>query len=136
METLVGRVDPVASMEDAQEPLDDETKQLTARVDPLVPELEKQAEKSVLAIKTLIAYASVQIRMGNYRQAEGVYRAVLKIDPENVHARRGLGIALQYLAKYDEAEEIYRRLLKRSQSVLDPNDPEVAIDLNLSLIHI
>ena len=66
----------------------------------------------------LIAQASRAIRDGDPRQAEGLFRRVLELDPENrdemhAHAHFGLGVCLEALHKKADAEAAYRAALDR-----------------------
>src|SRR5262249_15448091 len=59
-----------------------------------------------------------------YAKAQDAYGHVLKIDPENLDALRGMGDIYYDQNRYDEAIAAYEHYLKQK-----PDDPEVRTDL-------
>ena len=57
--------------------------------------------------------ALVLQKSGNFREAERIYREVLRSDPFNIHACGNLGNILQEKGHFDEAVILYQRVLHR-----------------------
>jgi tetratricopeptide (TPR) repeat protein len=61
--------------------------------------------------KAMLAEAVEHHRAGRLPDAEALYRRVLAIDPDNVHALHHLGVAAGQQAKYEVAEQLIGRAL-------------------------
>ena len=61
--------------------------------------------------------ATALLDQGQYAEAEGYFREVLRLWPDHPGALNNLGTAVWRQGRLDEAEEYYRRAL-----VLDPDD--------------
>ncbi|MCR4790114.1 MAG: tetratricopeptide repeat protein [Treponemataceae bacterium] len=56
------------------------------------------------------AFARLSFKQKNYVQAESYYKQAMEKDPANFEAMQGLGLTLERLDKYVEAEKIYAEL--------------------------
>ena len=68
--------------------------------------------------------------LGNYSEAERLYRAVLAVDPDSVPALTNLGVVLSRQGKHSDAIAAYQRVLR-----LDPALAEVKLNLALAYYH-
>ncbi len=97
-----------------------------------------QNEDAVIAFKAALqrdpASAHGKLGLGRVRlttnpaEAAGLFRDVLRVDPNNVSALTDLGIALDLLGQHADARTYYRRVL-----VDNPTNVAVRVNLALSL---
>ena len=69
------------------------------------------------------------LNAGNYSQAEGGFRAVLKLDPRNVSALANLGVLYAKTRRYTEAIEEYKKVLN-----IAPQQRETQLNLGLAYL--
>src|SRR5438552_1810974 len=85
-------------------------------------------------IARLCSTADAHYQCGEYALAAPAYRVALALAEESGAARplelssllNNLGVVCKYLCAFEEAETAYRRSLSLAESVLDPNDPQIA----------
>ena len=56
---------------------------------------------------------------GNFKEAENLYRSILKIHPENLDAMNNLGIILDQNSKFDEAQTNYNKVIKLKPDMVE-----------------
>jgi tetratricopeptide (TPR) repeat protein len=72
----------------------------------------------------LLEKAAEKIGSGNYKEAENNYIEVVKIDPKNIRAYKGLGKIYKKQINRKDAKASYEQVLK-----IDPNDSEAKEEL-------
>jgi Tfp pilus assembly protein PilF len=77
----------------------------------------------------LFTQGQQQLQSGNPKQAETIYRQILRAEPANVRALYLLGAACQLLGKTSEALARYQEVLR-----LEPRHPQVHYNLGLILL--
>jgi tetratricopeptide (TPR) repeat protein len=77
---------------------------------PAVLQPRELTPQDARRVKSLLARADEDFRSWRMLDAEGTYRAVLDIDPTNVHARRRLGDCLMNQDRFAEAKAAYGAL--------------------------
>jgi len=90
------------------------------------PEADEAFEKSfeLNPERKALAHAAEHHQAGRFREAEGIYRQVLRDNPENVDALRLLGNAAFHSGRMHEAERLFRRAVSYA-----PDYAEAQIDL-------
>ncbi len=63
-----------------------------------------------------IKHAITKHKEGKLIEAEHLYRSILKIQPEHVGANNNLGVLLQALDKFEEAEVSYNKAIELKPS--------------------
>ncbi|HKV53265.1 MAG TPA: tetratricopeptide repeat protein [Candidatus Binataceae bacterium] len=99
-----------------------------------IANLERKTQANPRDIATWDKYADVCLRAATldasyYPKASAAYAHVLKLDPENLDALRGIGNIDFDQRKYDEAVAAYEHYLARK-----PDDPDVRTDLGTMLL--
>lgn len=83
--------------------------------------LSKAIEMGNKDIKLLEFYGYVSFMLGNYVDAKEANEAVLKIDPENAYANKGMGLSLGRLGEIDKGIEFLRKAIQLSdENFTDP----------------
>lgn len=100
-----------------------------------IDKVEKDANDHPNDIDAWVKFGSVAMRAAlfdnsYYQKASVAFAHVLKLDPENLDALRGIGDIDYDLQHYDEASAAYEHYLKRK-----PNDPEVITDLGTMYLY-
>ena len=100
-----------------------------------IDKVEKEANDKPKDIDAWVKLGTVTIRAAlfdnsYYRKAADAYAHVLKLDPENLDALRGIGDIDYDQQHYDEAAAAYEHYLKRK-----PKDPEVITDLGTMYLY-
>jgi len=70
-------------------------------------------------VKTNIVPAEKLLSQGKYADAEGLFRELLVVNPQDLHATVGLGLALANQFKLDGADQLFDRVLSQ-----DPNNAQ------------
>ena len=65
---------------------------------------------------------------GKFKEAEHLYREILKTEPSNIDANNNLGVLLYNLSRSDESEVLFKKVIK-----LKPNYAEAYYNLGLVL---
>ncbi len=109
--------------------------ELPAEARKLIAEIRSKAEanpKDVVAWNKLgdAAFRASQIDKSYSREAIEAYGHVLKLDPENLDALRGVGNVNYDRGTYDQAIAAYEHYLKRK-----PDDAEVRVDLGTMYLY-
>ena len=71
-----------------------------------------------------VRLGQLQMRNGKSERAEGEFRAAIALDAGDARAQAGLGDALKFQDRFDEAEAYFKRAVE-----LDPKDPLNQLDL-------
>jgi tetratricopeptide (TPR) repeat protein len=108
---------------------------LPAKAREFVSNLEAQAKKQPNDIAIWNRLGTVALRAAlfdasYYRMATDAFGHVLKLDPENLVALRGMGNLDYDQQKYDEAIAAYEHYLKHK-----PDDPDVQTDLGTMYLY-
>jgi Flp pilus assembly protein TadD len=131
----VSQASPVAAPPDARQlPPGHPPIQLPKEVSDLISGIARKAEANPRDIVAWDKYADVCFRAAAfdssyYPKAASAYAHVLKLDPDDVDALRGIGNIDFDQHKYDEAIAAYEHYLSKK-----PNDPEVRTDLGTMLL--
>jgi tetratricopeptide (TPR) repeat protein len=109
--------------------------ELPAKAREFISNLEAQAKQQPKNIAIWNRLGTVGLRAAlfdpsYYRLAEEGYAHVLKLDPDNLEALRGIGNLNYDRQKYDEAIAAYEHYLKHK-----PDDPEVQTDLGTMYLY-
>ena len=72
-------------------------------------------------MKITIKQAISAHKEGNFKEAENLYRSILKIHPENFDAINNLGLILHQYSKFDEAEANYNKVIKLKPDMVEPH---------------
>jgi tetratricopeptide (TPR) repeat protein len=101
----------------------------------LIDKLEKEANDKPKDIDAWVKLGTAAMRAAMfdnsyYQKAANAYAHVLKLDPENLDALRGIGDIDYDQQHFDEAAAAYEHYLKRK-----PNDPEVITDLGTMYLY-
>ena len=70
-------------------------------------------------MKITIKQAISAHKEGNFKEAENLYRSILKIHPENLDAINNLGLILHQHSKFDEAETNYNKVIKLKPDMVE-----------------
>lgn len=100
-----------------------------------IDKVEKDAESKPNDVAAWNRYGAVAMRAAMfdasyYSKAEAAYAHVLKLQPDNLDALRGIGDIDYDHQKYDQAVAAYEHFLK-----LKPDDPEVRTDLGTMYLY-
>ena len=100
-----------------------------------IDKVEKAANDKPNDIDAWVKLGTVTMRaalfdQSYYQKASNAYAHVLKLNPENLDALRGIGDIDYDEQHYDEAAAAYEHYLKRK-----PNDPEVITDLGTMYLY-
>jgi tetratricopeptide (TPR) repeat protein len=100
-----------------------------------IDKVEKDAESKPNDVAAWNRYGAVAMRAAMfdasyYTKAEDAYAHVLKLQPDNLDALRGIGDIDYDHQKYDQAIAAYEHFLK-----LKPDDPEVRTDLGTMYLY-
>jgi tetratricopeptide (TPR) repeat protein len=100
-----------------------------------IDKVEKEANDKPKDIDAWVKFGTVSMRaalfdQSYYQKAANAYAHVLKLDPENLDALRGIGDIDYDQQHYDEAAAAYEHYLKRK-----PGDPEVITDLGTMYLY-
>jgi tetratricopeptide (TPR) repeat protein len=100
-----------------------------------IDKVEKDAESKPNDVAAWNRYGAVAMRAAMfdasyYSKAEDAYAHVLKLQPDNLDALRGIGDIDYDHQKYDQAVAAYEHFLK-----LKPDDPEVRTDLGTMYLY-
>ncbi len=101
----------------------------------LIDKIEKEANDKPDDISAWVKLGTVEMRAAlfdnaYYQKAAQAYGHVLKLDPENLDALRGIGDIDYDQQHYDEAAAAYEHYLKHR-----PKDPEVITDLGTMYLY-
>jgi tetratricopeptide (TPR) repeat protein len=108
--------------------------QLPKEARDFITDVERKAEANPRNLAAWDKYGDVCFRAASfdssyYPRAAAAYAHVLKLDPDNLDALRGIGNIDFDQRKYDEAIAAYEHYLSRK-----PDDPEVRTDLGTMLL--
>jgi tetratricopeptide (TPR) repeat protein len=111
------------------------TVQLPTEARTFIDQVEKEAQAKPKDIGAWNKYGTVTMRAAMfdssyYSKATEAYAHVLKLDPDNLTALRGIGDIDYDNNKYDEAIAAYEHYLKKK-----PEDPEVRTDLGTMYLY-
>lgn len=100
-----------------------------------IDKTEKEAKEKPSSVKRWVKLGTVCMRaalfdQSYYDKASEAWAHVLKLDPENLDALRGIGDIDYDLQRYDQATAAYEHFLK-----LRPDDPEVLTDLGTMYLY-
>jgi tetratricopeptide (TPR) repeat protein len=124
-----------SSLQDARQlPTGHPAIQLPKEAREFIVDLDRKAAANPRDIATWDKYADVCFRAGAfdasyYPKAANAYAHVLKLDPDNLDALRGIGNIDFDQRKYDEAIAAYEHYLSKR-----PDDPDVRTDLGTMLL--
>jgi tetratricopeptide (TPR) repeat protein len=111
------------------------TVQLPTEARTFIDEVEKEANAKPKDVAAWNKYGTVTMRAAMfdpsyYAKSAEAYAHVLKLDPDNLTALRGIGDIDYDNNKYDEAIAAYEHYLKKK-----PEDPEVRTDLGTMYLY-
>jgi tetratricopeptide (TPR) repeat protein len=111
------------------------TVQLPTEARTFIDQVEKEAEAKPKDVDAWNKYGTVAMRAAMfdpayYSKAAEAYAHVLKLEPDNLIALRGIGDIDYDNNKYDEAIAAYEHYLKKK-----PQDPEVRTDLGTMYLY-
>ncbi len=92
--------------------------------------LEVAEEQESDFVETLRYLGAAQYAQAKYRDAITTFRRAVAVRPEDAVLLSWLGISLDEMAEWDEAEPLMRRALAIDEASLGPEHPSVAIRLN------
>ncbi len=124
-----------SSVQDARQlPPGHPTIQLPREAREFIANIERKAEAKPKDLAAWDKYGDVCLRAAAfdssyYPKASSAYAHVLKLDPDNLDALRGVGNIDFDQRKYDEAIAVYEHYLSRK-----PDDPDVRTDLGTMLL--
>jgi tetratricopeptide (TPR) repeat protein len=123
------------SQSDAQLPPGHPKIELPTEARTFIDKVEKQANDKPNDIDAWVKLGTVTMRAAlfdnsYYQKASSAYAHVLKLDPENLDALRGIGDIDYDQQHYDEAAAAYEHYLKHK-----PKDPEVITDLGTMYLY-
>jgi len=123
------------SQSDAQLPPGHPKIELPTEARTFIDKVEKQANEHPKDIDAWVKLGTVTMRAAlfdnsYYQKASSAYAHVLKLDPENSDALRGIGDIDYDQQHYDEAAAAYEHYLKHN-----PKDPEVITDLGTMYLY-
>ncbi len=109
--------------------------QLPTEARTFIDKVEQEAKAKPNDISVWNRLGSITMRAAMFdesynQQAEDAYGHVLKLDPDNLEALRGIGDIYYDTSKYDEAIAAYEHYLKKK-----PDDPEVSTDLGTMYLY-
>jgi tetratricopeptide (TPR) repeat protein len=111
------------------------TVQLPTEARTFIDQVQKEATSNPKDVAAWNKYGTVSMRAAMfdpsyYAKATEAYAHVLKLDPDNLTALRGIGDIDYDNNKYDEAIAAYEHYLKKK-----PDDPEVRTDLGTMYLY-
>jgi tetratricopeptide (TPR) repeat protein len=126
---------PAASQGEAALPPGHPKIELPTEARTLIDKMEKEANDKPKDIDAWVKLGTASMRAAMfdnsyYQKAANAYAHVLKLDPENLDALRGIGDIDYDRQHFDEAAAAYEHYLKRK-----PNDPEVITDLGTMYLY-
>ena len=109
--------------------------ELPAEARKLIDDLRRKAEASPKDVITWNKLGEVMFRASQFdptflRESMDAYGHVLKLDPDNLEALRGIGNVNYDRGNYDQAIAAYEHYLKKK-----PDDPEVRTDLGTMYLY-
>ncbi|HVN28413.1 MAG TPA: tetratricopeptide repeat protein, partial [Candidatus Binataceae bacterium] len=124
-----------ASQSDAQLPPGHPKVELPTEARTFIDKVEKQANDKPNDVDAWVKFGTVAMRAAlfdnsYYQKASKAFAHVLKLDPENTDALRGVGDIDYDQQHYDEAAAAYEHYLKHN-----PKDPEVITDLGTMYLY-
>jgi tetratricopeptide (TPR) repeat protein len=124
-----------ASPADASLPPGHPKIELPTEARTFIDKVEKDANDKPDDVAAWVKYGTVTMRAAlfdnsYYKKAAAAYAHVLKLDPENLDALRGIGDIDYDQQHYDEAAAAYEHYLKHK-----PRDPEVITDLGTMYLY-
>ena len=126
---------PGGTQSDSQLPPGHPKVELPTEARTFIDKIEMEANDNPKDIGDWVKLGDVAMRAAlfdntYYQKASGAYGHVLKIDPENTDALRGIGDIDYDQQHYDEAAAAYEHYLKHN-----PKDPEVITDLGTMYLY-
>ncbi len=130
-----GQAPGAAASQDASLPPGHPKIQLPTEARSFIDKVEKEANEKPNDVTAWVKLGTVTMRAAlfdnsYYKRAAEAYAHVLKLDPENLDALRGIGDIDYDQQRYDEAAAAYEHYLKRK-----PKDPEVITDLGTMYLY-
>ena len=123
------------SQSDAQLPPGHPKVELPTEARTFIDKVEKEANDKPNDVDAWVKFGTVSMRAAlfdnsYYQKAAKAYAHVLKLDPDNPDALRGVGDIDYDQQHYDEAAAAYEHYLKKN-----PKDPEVITDLGTMYLY-
>ncbi len=103
---------------------------LVAEYQRIEKQLQAVQKQVTLGLNAQLVYAWTLHTLQRLSEAEVAYRSVMAAHPQNRAAMRGLGMVLFEVARYEEAEEIFLKVLQKYDGVADEGDRESSKDMN------